>query len=201
MGDIPALLGTLLLLAAAHVHSLIKVWWASGPHPTFWASVAVGLGGWTAGYWAKTRRRADARWRYEAEERTRRMREACEARWAEEARAERARIDATRRAQEEAKGRTQNAARAAASRAWWDVLDIAPDATFEEAKSAYRRKMHLCHPDRVSGLAPEFTALAERMSRELNAALAEAKEHAPASAPVYAGAEAEAEDASRPTIH
>jgi hypothetical protein len=38
--------------------------------------------------------------------------------------------------------------------------------------------MKLYHPDRVEGLAPEIVQLAEQKSKELNAALEEAKRYA-----------------------
>ena len=37
-------------------------------------------------------------------------------------------------------------------------------------KSAYRRLIAQYHPDKVATLAPEFRALAEEKSKELNAA-------------------------------
>jgi DnaJ-domain-containing protein 1 len=61
---------------------------------------------------------------------------------------------------------------------WWVVLGTAPDATLETARQAYRLKIKQYHPDRVEGLGPEFTQLADQKSKELNAALAEAKRYA-----------------------
>ncbi len=48
----------------------------------------------------------------------------------------------------------------------------------EDVKRAYRDKVRQYHPDKVAGLAPEFTQLAEQRTRELNAALQQAKRHA-----------------------
>ena len=57
---------------------------------------------------------------------------------------------------------------------WWRILEVAPSATKEEIVHNYRRKIQQCHPDRVSGLAPEFLELAEERSKVLNAAYAQA---------------------------
>ena len=45
-----------------------------------------------------------------------------------------------------------------------------PTASAEEIKASYRRLIAQYHPDRVATLAPEFRALAEEKSKELNAA-------------------------------
>ena len=57
---------------------------------------------------------------------------------------------------------------------WWSVLEVAPHASTDEIRRAYRRKIWQCHPDRVAGLAPELLELAERCTRTLNAAYSEA---------------------------
>jgi DnaJ-domain-containing protein 1 len=57
---------------------------------------------------------------------------------------------------------------------WWHILDVSPHAKKDEISRSYRRKMQQCHPDRVSGLAPEFHRLAETHAKTLNAAYAEA---------------------------
>ena len=57
---------------------------------------------------------------------------------------------------------------------WWRILEVAPSATKEEIVRNYRRKIQQCHPDRVTGLAPEFLELAEEHSKALNAAYAQA---------------------------
>ena len=53
---------------------------------------------------------------------------------------------------------------------WWIVLDVPSDASKDEIVRSYRQKIRQCHPDRVSGLAPEFIELAERHTKALNAA-------------------------------
>jgi type IV secretory pathway VirB10-like protein len=57
---------------------------------------------------------------------------------------------------------------------WWSVLEVSSDATKDEIVRNYRRKIQRCHPDRVSGLAPEFVSLAESRTKALNAAYSEA---------------------------
>ena len=58
--------------------------------------------------------------------------------------------------------------------AWWTVLEVSPDASANDIRRSYLRKMQRYHPDRVAGLAPEVRELAERRSKTLNAAYAEA---------------------------
>jgi DnaJ-domain-containing protein 1 len=55
-------------------------------------------------------------------------------------------------------------------RPWYDVLEVPAEATLADVKIAYRRKIALYHPDRVTGLAPELRSLAEMRSKELNVA-------------------------------
>jgi DnaJ-domain-containing protein 1 len=57
-----------------------------------------------------------------------------------------------------------------ARRAWYDVLEVAPDASIEQIEYAYRRLVAQYHPDKVATLGPELRALAERMTAELNVA-------------------------------
>ena len=57
---------------------------------------------------------------------------------------------------------------------WWRVLEVSSDASKDEIVRSYRRKVQRCHPDRVSGLAPEFVSLAESRTKALNAAYSEA---------------------------
>jgi hypothetical protein len=52
------------------------------------------------------------------------------------------------------------------------VLGVAPGATFEQVRQAWRARITQYHPDKVAHLAPEFRALAEQKTRELNEALA-----------------------------
>ena len=52
------------------------------------------------------------------------------------------------------------------------VLGVAPGATFEQVRQAWRARITQYHPDKVAHLAPEFRALAEQKTRELNEAVA-----------------------------
>ncbi len=56
---------------------------------------------------------------------------------------------------------------------WWMVLECHPDALPEEVKKAFREKMKECHPDRVSGMAPQIRTLANDMAQRLTAAMQE----------------------------
>lgn len=57
---------------------------------------------------------------------------------------------------------------------WSVVLGVSAESSLDEIKAAYRKKMSLYHPDKVSGLGHEFDALAEKMSKEINVAYDEA---------------------------
>ena len=57
---------------------------------------------------------------------------------------------------------------------WWTVLEVSPDTGADEIRPAYRRKIRQYHPNRVSGVAPEFLELAERRTKALNAAYSQA---------------------------
>jgi DnaJ like chaperone protein len=58
------------------------------------------------------------------------------------------------------------------SRPWHEVLEISPNATLDQIKAAYRKKVSLYHPDRVAGLGEELRTLAEVHAKETNAAYA-----------------------------
>lgn len=49
------------------------------------------------------------------------------------------------------------------------------EASLEEINQHYRQAMRMYHPDKVAGMAPEIIALAERRTKELNAAFSQAK--------------------------
>jgi molecular chaperone GrpE (heat shock protein) len=57
---------------------------------------------------------------------------------------------------------------------WWSVLEVSPDASADEVRRSYLRKIKQSHPDRVAWLAPEFLPWAERRSKMLNAAYTQA---------------------------
>ena len=50
------------------------------------------------------------------------------------------------------------------------ALGVDEDACAEDVRRAYQRKMREYHPDRVANAAPELRELAERRSKEINAA-------------------------------
>jgi len=57
---------------------------------------------------------------------------------------------------------------------WWEVLGVAPNAPAEAIRATYLDRLKQCHPDRVSGLAPELVQLAEAMAKQLTKAFDEA---------------------------
>jgi DnaJ-domain-containing protein 1 len=57
---------------------------------------------------------------------------------------------------------------------WWRVLEVSPYASADEIRRSYLQKMSESHPDRVALLAPELLPEAERRSKMLNAAYAQA---------------------------
>jgi hypothetical protein len=61
-------------------------------------------------------------------------------------------------------------------RPWNVVLEVSVTATRNEVHAAYLGKITQYHPDRVMGLGPEFRAIAEKHSKEINRAYAEARE-------------------------
>src|SRR5262245_25046991 len=61
-----------------------------------------------------------------------------------------------------------------AASTWFEVLGLAPSATLDDVKQAYKLKIKQNHPDRVHGLAPAFIALAEAETKKLNVAYTEA---------------------------
>ena len=61
-----------------------------------------------------------------------------------------------------------------AHRPWWVVLEVPRISTREEISRAYKRKISDYHPDKVAQMGAEIRALAERRSKEINAAHDEA---------------------------
>src|SRR4051812_47877797 len=58
--------------------------------------------------------------------------------------------------------------------AWYVVLGVGQNASFEEIRGAFRREMSKYHPDRVANLGPELQALAELRAKAINKAYGEA---------------------------
>lgn len=50
----------------------------------------------------------------------------------------------------------------------YTLLDISPQASFEEIKQAYRKRITEYHPDKVAMLGPELRRLAEEMTKKIN---------------------------------
>jgi DnaJ-domain-containing protein 1 len=57
---------------------------------------------------------------------------------------------------------------------WFDVLLVAPSASADEIKQAYRRRMAEYHPDKVSQLGVDLRVLADAKTKEINIAYQEA---------------------------
>jgi curved DNA-binding protein CbpA len=58
----------------------------------------------------------------------------------------------------------------------YDVLDLSPIATYEEARAAYRRLAAIFHPDRFIAARDDVRAEAEKQMRYVNEAWAELSE-------------------------
>jgi DnaJ-domain-containing protein 1 len=92
----------------------------------------------------------------------------------QEQQAKRRQAELEREAERQRQRQRERASKQSEDDDWWSVLEVAPDASADEIRFAYRRKIQRCHPDRVAGLAPEFLEVAERQTRTLNAAYADA---------------------------
>lgn len=53
---------------------------------------------------------------------------------------------------------------------WFEVLEVPSSASPEEIKAAYKKMISLYHPDKVSSLGAEYKVIAERKSKQINAA-------------------------------
>lgn len=58
----------------------------------------------------------------------------------------------------------------------YETLEVEPSASDEEVRTAYQEKVRAYHPDRVASAAVEIQALAEKRTKELNAAYATIRE-------------------------
>ena len=59
--------------------------------------------------------------------------------------------------------------------AWHEILEVSESASMDEITSAYKKKIRQYHPDKVDSLGPELKKLAEKKSKEINAAYNTAK--------------------------
>lgn len=57
----------------------------------------------------------------------------------------------------------------------FEILGVQSGASQEEIKSAYQKLVQQYHPDRVAGMGPEIRAVAERRTKEINAAYSRLK--------------------------
>lgn len=62
---------------------------------------------------------------------------------------------------------------AAGAKPWYEVLGVSGIATREEISAAYKRCISQYHPDKVANMGAEIRAVAERKSKEINAAYEE----------------------------
>lgn len=62
----------------------------------------------------------------------------------------------------------------ASNKSWYEVLDVSPSASLPDIKAAYKRKISMYHPDKVSSMGPEFNEIAQNKSKEINIAYDEA---------------------------
>jgi DnaJ-domain-containing protein 1 len=63
---------------------------------------------------------------------------------------------------------------AAESAAWHEVLGVSRNATHADVAAAYRARISEYHPDKVAKMGAEIRAVAERKSKQINIAYAEA---------------------------
>lgn len=74
---------------------------------------------------------------------------------------------------EESASKTSNARNTESDphpKTWYDILEVKANASPDQIRTAYRKKMALYHPDKVASLGPEFSVMAERMTKEINEA-------------------------------
>jgi DnaJ like chaperone protein len=65
-------------------------------------------------------------------------------------------------------------AAASDSAAWYEVLGVSRNATHADVAAAYRQRISEYHPDKVAKMGAEIRAVAERKSKQINGAYAEA---------------------------
>lgn len=59
-------------------------------------------------------------------------------------------------------------------KSWYKILEVTPSSSLDEIKLAYKKKISMYHPDKVSSMGPEFNEIAQRKSKEINSAYDEA---------------------------
>ena len=78
--------------------------------------------------------------------------------------------EAARRVEQEAAAKAASASSNPTPRLWYQVLEVSSVANIEDIRQAYKRKIRQYHPDKVAGLGPEFTTIAEAKAKEINEA-------------------------------
>jgi DnaJ like chaperone protein len=53
---------------------------------------------------------------------------------------------------------------------YYDVLEVAPGVSWDELRTAYRKRVSEYHPDRVSRLGRDLRAVAEEKMKQINEA-------------------------------
>ncbi len=61
-------------------------------------------------------------------------------------------------------------AAALGDKSWWQVLDLSPTASRDQARTAYWKKMQEFEPGKLAQLGPELRPLAEIRAQEIRAA-------------------------------
>ena len=61
------------------------------------------------------------------------------------------------------------------AKTWFEVLGVPESSCMDDIHTAYRKLMRQYHPDRVASLGVELRDLAEKKSKEVNAAYAAAQ--------------------------
>jgi DnaJ like chaperone protein len=59
-------------------------------------------------------------------------------------------------------------------KSWYEILEVSPSSSLDEIKLAYKKKISMYHPDKVSSMGPEFNEIAQKKSKEINSAYDEA---------------------------
>ncbi len=52
----------------------------------------------------------------------------------------------------------------------YEILGVRRDASLDEIRAAYQQKVQQYHPDKVASMGPELRDVAERRTKEINAA-------------------------------
>jgi DnaJ-domain-containing protein 1 len=68
----------------------------------------------------------------------------------------------------------EQAQKSSSDKSWFEILEVSPSSSLDEIKLAYKKKISMYHPDKVSSMGPEFNEIAQIKSKEINAAYDEA---------------------------